>query len=335
MPRNKDIRPVATLTVGLVAAFLSLGGLSGSAIGAQPPIPNSRGHAPLVPGDDSRAGSRLQAPTNLRGVRAQSAPTTVALPAAPTITRGPATPTTDTSATFEFGDTDPSATFLCSLDDARFRPCTSPVSYSRLSYSSHTFRVQAVNAGGTSAEASYTVQVTRPAPPPSPTIDERPQNPTTDTNATFVFHDTDPSATFRCRLDGGPYRACPSTITYTSLSYAKHTFGVQAVGSSGLTSSATTYSWRIQKPPAPPPPTIGSGPSNPTTETSATFIFEDTDTAATFQCSLDGSRFAACTSPQIYAGPLAAGNHTFRVRATGVGGTSAATSYAWRLTPVP
>lgn len=70
----------------------------------------------------------------------------------------------------------------------------------------------------------------------------------------------------------------------------------------------------------PPDTTINSGPPNPSNSNSATFTFSGTDartkpeTIASFECSLDGSPFATCTSPTTLLG-LAEGSHTFQVRA--------------------
>src|SRR5438045_9619325 len=63
---------------------------------------------------------------------------------------------------------------------------------------------------------------------------------------------------------------------------------------------------------APPAPTVTSGPANPTNQTSASFTFTDTQAGVTFQCSLDGSAFVACTSPQSFAGPPKAAHRSFK-----------------------
>ena len=87
--------------------------------------------------------------------------------------------------------------------------------------------------------------------------------------------------------------------------------------------------------PAEPAPSITTQPANPTNKTSASFGFTDKDSRATFQCSLDGPAFSACTSPNSYSG-LSNGQHTFRVRAkSGTGVTSAPASYTWVIDTQP
>jgi hypothetical protein len=59
---------------------------------------------------------------------------------------------------------------------------------------------------------------------------------------------------------------------------------------------------------------IDSAPLGSSNSTSATFTFSSPDGTATFECSLDGSAYAACASPVSYA-DLAEGSHSFEVRA--------------------
>jgi hypothetical protein len=80
---------------------------------------------------------------------------------------------------------------------------------------------------------------------------------------------------------------------------------------------------------APPVPTILTGPSSPTTSTSASFTFADSQTGVDFECSLDGGGFAACASGSTYRG-LADGTHAFRVAArSGRGPASRPATYSW------
>jgi endonuclease/exonuclease/phosphatase family metal-dependent hydrolase len=69
-----------------------------------------------------------------------------------------------------------------------------------------------------------------------------------------------------------------------------------------------------------PDTTITSGPSGSVSATTASFAFSSSEPGSTFECSLDGAPFSACTSPKEYSS-LAKGEHTFQVRAIGTGGT--------------
>ncbi len=81
-----------------------------------------------------------------------------------------------------------------------------------------------------------------------------------------------------------------------------------------------------------PAPSITAKPANPTNQISASFTYTDSQSVS-FQCSLDGSSFAACGGPgtsgsKSYPGPLAAGSHQFQVKAVS-GSKSSTTSYSW------
>ena len=65
----------------------------------------------------------------------------------------------------------------------------------------------------------------------------------------------------------------------------------------------------------PPVTTIDSGPSGTVHSSDQSVSFSAIDPSATFECSLDSSPFAPCSSPQALTG-LPDGAHTFAVRAT-------------------
>src|SRR5207245_1602940 len=63
----------------------------------------------------------------------------------------------------------------------------------------------------------------------------------------------------------------------------------------------------------------------------ASFAFSASRAGATFECSLDGSAYATCTTPASYAS-LADGPHTFAVRALDADGVDATpASASWTV----
>jgi hypothetical protein len=82
----------------------------------------------------------------------------------------------------------------------------------------------------------------------------------------------------------------------------------------------------------PPETTITSGPASLSPSADATFALTSDESGSTFECSLDGSAFATCTSPAAYTG-LGDGAHTFDVRATDSSANTDATpdSASWTI----
>ncbi|MBL9019714.1 MAG: hypothetical protein JNL83_36320, partial [Myxococcales bacterium] len=83
---------------------------------------------------------------------------------------------------------------------------------------------------------------------------------------------------------------------------------------------------------SPPTVTINTRPANPTNATTASFTFTASDGTTT--CQIDGGAFSACTSPRSYTG-LAAGSHTFVVRATDAAGNSGTAMWTWTIDVTP
>jgi Right handed beta helix region len=71
----------------------------------------------------------------------------------------------------------------------------------------------------------------------------------------------------------------------------------------------------------PPNTSILFGPPGSTTSTKASFSFSATESGSTFECKLDGSSWAPCTSPRSYTS-MAVGAHTFTVRAKDAAGNT-------------
>jgi hypothetical protein len=82
----------------------------------------------------------------------------------------------------------------------------------------------------------------------------------------------------------------------------------------------------------PPDTSISAAPPASTSSTSASFSFASTEANSTFDCKLDAGAWAACASPKAYSG-LAAGSHTFSVRARDVAGNVDATPavHTWTI----
>jgi hypothetical protein len=76
-------------------------------------------------------------------------------------------------------------------------------------------------------------------------------------------------------------------------------------------------------------PTLTAHPADPSNSQTAQFEWV-VELAVTYQCRLDGSVLEVCVSPKVYSG-LAAGAHTFEVKAVDVEGESAPASFAWTI----
>ena len=247
------------------------------------------------------------------------------------ITSNPPALSNTRSASFAFTSTVAGSTFGCSLDGAAFTNCNSPRNYTGLADGSHTFQVRAIDPAGNvdSTPASYTWAVD--ATNPVTTITSNPPAATNSTSASFTFTSNEAGSTFECRLDGATFAACTSPQNFIGLSAGSHTFRVRAIDPAGnVDGSPAAYTWNVDL--TPPNTNITANPPATTTSTTATFRFTANQANSTFACKLDAAAFAACTSPLTYTG-LAAGSHTFQVRATDPAGNTDATpdSFTWTI----
>ncbi len=229
-----------------------------------------------------------------------------------TITAGPNGPTNDNTPTFSF-NSEAGASFECRVDALPFAACTSSFTTAALATGAHTFAVRAIdtatNVDGTPATRAFTVDTAAP----DTTITGNPPAATSDNTPTFTFTSTE-AGTFECRVDAAAFATCASPYTTAPLTQGQHVFDVRAIDSAGnVDATPATHTFTMDA--TPPETTIaGAEPTGSSTDHSPVFTFSSPDATATFECSLDGGAFAACTSPKAYAG-LTDGAHIFAVRA--------------------
>jgi CSLREA domain-containing protein len=253
-----------------------------------------------------------------------------------TIVSGPASEIgLGTPATFTFSSNEPDATFECSLNGELYAECATPpdntAEFTGLAAGEHTLLVHAVdpslNTDATPESYTFTV-----VGAPLTTIASGPDATTTETTASFTFSADQDGSSYACSLDGAAFISCVSPVSYTALVEGAHTFEVQATNGFGLVEEPPAlYEWTVVDGIA-PETTIDLTPAATTTNTSATFNFSSNELDVTFQCSLDGAAFAACSSPQSYTG-LEVSSHTFEVQAIDAAGNVDPTpaSYTWTV----
>ena len=297
---NVDLEADTTYTATLKSGAMGVKDLAGNPLGADKTWSFSTAAGPLLPLPDI------------------TAPETA-------IDSGPSGAVSSTSASFAFSS-GANASFQCSLDGDPFEACVVPKEYANLSEGAHTFQVRATDADGetdaTPASRSWTVDATAPAlkVPSGPVVFEA----TGPTGAVATYQVSaedavDPAPVIDCTpATGNVFPPGDTTVTCTATDKAAN----KANGSFTVTVRDTTA----------PETAIGSGPSGTVSSSSASFVFSSSEPDSTFECSLDGGVFGACTSPKSYTG-LSVGNHTFGVKATDAAGNTDPTpaSRSWTV----
>jgi PKD repeat protein len=129
-------------------------------------------------------------------------------------------------------------------------------------------------------------------------------------------------------LDGG-------TATFTVGPFAEPgavTFTAAYAGSDEVAAGAGEVTVTVKAKPTPgdttaPDTTITEGPMGQGRGPAATFTFTSSEPGSTFECSLDGGAWAACSSPATF-NKLGTGEHELRVRATDKAGNTDASPAA-------
>lgn len=230
-----------------------------------------------------------------------------------TITDAPAEFSPAAAATFRFASNIATATFVCTIDGETPLACASP--YTRtLNDGPHTFTVRAVDSQGNSddtpAEHPWSIDTAMP----ETILIEGPPALDNSVMVRFTFDSNERNVTFDCSLDSAPYIACVSDTEIGPIGDGAHSFAIRARDRAGnIDSAPAIHAWAVDT--STPDTQLLSGPSGASSSTAASFSFVSADAGggATFQCALDGSTMAVCTSPHNLAN-LSEGPHTFAVR---------------------
>ena len=256
-----------------------------------------------------------------------------------TITAGPSGTIKATNAKFEFTATDAGSTVTaieCKLDAGAFEACASPKEYTGLADGSHTFEVRATDeAGNTSTPVSRTWKVD--TEPPEVTITAGPSGTTNIDHGEIRIHGD------RFGLHGRPAIECkPRHGRLRSLHLAE---GIRRPRETVHTRSRSKRPIRSATPARPSRGPGRSTPNCPQIEFTEAPPAKTNSTEAIRLRRLRPAnppvaddrmqprrreRFARCESPQEFTG-LAAGTHTFEVRAEDAAGNVNTVSREWKI----
>jgi Concanavalin A-like lectin/glucanases superfamily/Bacterial Ig-like domain len=202
--------------------------------------------------------------------------------------------------------------FQCTLD-GQTSQCISPFE-ADVADGEHAFAVAAAlndNVDETPAMHAWKVDSVTP----ETTITSAPPTLDNAVAPVFTFTGSDPGGDtlgFECAIDEGAFTTCSSPHTVNSAD-GLHSFQVRAKDRAGnVDPTPAIHGWTIDA--TAPDTMITTGPAaGATTGITGSFGFSSPDASATFECALDGTTFAACTSPFSYV--LGNGMHSFLVRA--------------------
>jgi hypothetical protein len=204
--------------------------------------------APIAPGGDG---------TDIGAFEVQSAPRV-------TITSGPAdgSQSPDRTQRFEFSSDRAPVAFRCSLDGGGFEPCTSPHAVEGLPDGRHTFAVEATDVSGYSGDPTirgFAIDTSTP-----PTVTVKPPatvKPAATTKPKVSFDGLKPKtfarrlkirfasslagSSFRCRLDGKPFKSCRSPFATRRLTLGAHKFSVIATSAAGQAGPVASKRFRV------------------------------------------------------------------------------------------
>src|SRR6476620_6266207 len=240
--------------------------------------------------------------------------------------------------------------FECNIDNSKYVTCTSPfVFHDLIKDGIHTFTVLSVdkarNKDNAPASFTWTADTLAPRISINTVTDGNGRfiiggSNTSSNSVTFTFSGNDTGGNegkgvgikqFECSLDGASFSICTSPVRFTSVNLPEgtHTFEIVAEDNIGnINSSPESFAWTIDS--EPPTTKIDSATDGHkssvsnrgnTSSNSIIFSFSAVDSGGResngvgikkFECKIDNSDFASCTSPIQYTN-LLDGSHRLNV----------------------
>ncbi len=229
-----------------------------------------------------------------------------------------------------FSSPEAGATFECRVDEAAWQACASPWK-APLTSGKRTLAVRALDSVGNADASPATHVVTLDQREPSSRFTTAPSSPTKDRTPSFAFAADESGSTFACSVDNKAWATCGASWTAPTLPDGAHTLRVRATDPAGnVETSPASKSFTVDS--KAPSTTISSKPASTGKDRTPSFKFTSNESSATFECSMDGKKWATCgkswTSPSVKPG-----KHKLEVRAKDKAGNVDASpaSFAFRV----
>jgi hypothetical protein len=191
--------------------------------------------------------------------------------------------------------------------------------------------VATVTDGPDVSPCSNTVQYLQDSTDPDTNF-TAPPPPITGPTTSFSFAGSDTGsgvAGFECSINGGVFATCTNPANYSNLPAGLNTFQVRAVDQAqNRDATPAIVTWTVDT--VSPNVSFTTKPPTLTNQKTANFAFVADKPGSSFECSLDGAPFTACSSPKVYSG-LGNGQHTLAVHANWLGLIGPPSQYSWTV----
>ncbi len=212
----------------------------------------------------------------------------------------------------------------CQLDTGTLAACSSPITFTNVADGAHTITIRVADGAGnssTATTASFTIDTQVGV-----VITAQPAATSNDNTPTVAFTTSGAPNSVQCQVDAGTLVSCTSPFTFGVTADGTHTITVRVSDAATNTSSATTSAFTIDS--TAPIVTFDDVPPAAWPVNYFDMKFHANETA-TFECSLNGATFNACTSASTVTTTYNTAS-SFRVRAKDtLGNLSAPITTSW------